>query len=312
MNVLDYLLRNKRPSGLTEAATARAVLGNNATMYYNEQGQFMAATVIIGQSSTLFTAHLDTVDHAQGTNRLTVWDDKGSQFVKAESSILGADNGAGVYLLTAMMDNNIQGTYHFYAEEECGSVGSKWLVKNHPELYQGLLRAIAFDRKGTSDVIVEQLGGECCSPKFAIALCDALTCDKYAYEPAIGVFTDTANMIGLIPECTNIAVGYYNEHTDAEYLDLTYLRTLLSKCLTIDWEGLPVIRVAAPRKAWGNSRNNKVSTYYDEFDNYSYLANDDISHDQAVDEVIDRMIMRGITITDLLDYIRESGNTDLL
>ena len=37
-----------------------------------------------------------------------------------------------------------------------------------------------------------------------------------------GVYTDSAEFTDIIPECTNISVGYYKEHTVNETQDIQY------------------------------------------------------------------------------------------
>ena len=104
-------------------------------------------------------------------------------------------------------------------------------------------RAIAFDRKGTSSVITHQAYSRCCSDTFADALSIALSNDELMYAPdATGVYTDAAEFINVIPECTNISVGYMNEHTKDESLDLKHLAALIRQCVALDWEALPVVR----------------------------------------------------------------------
>ena len=46
----------------------------------------------------------------------------------------------------------------------------------------------------------------------------------------------------IIPECTNISVGYMYEHTTGEYQDIDYLQRLCKAVCLIDWETLPVER----------------------------------------------------------------------
>jgi hypothetical protein len=57
-----------------------------------------------------------------------------------------------------------------------------------------------------------------------------------------GVFTDSANFMELIPECTNISVGYFNEHTYKEALNIDFLEKLADACLKVNWTSLPVAR----------------------------------------------------------------------
>jgi hypothetical protein len=203
----------------------------------------MFGYISVGNSSTMFTCHLDTVETSRsGLVKLLNFDPIAKHIFVKDSGVLGADDGAGVALLCHMIEQQVAGHYFFFASEEIGGIGSSYLAENFDTLFPTLelSRAIAFDRKGTSDVIVSQFCGECCSDSFALALCKELGTE---YKPAQGSFTDTANFIDFIPECTNVSVGYYNEHSKNEYLDLTYLQSLAKKVCEIDWEKLPTSRV---------------------------------------------------------------------
>ena len=57
-----------------------------------------------------------------------------------------------------------------------------------------------------------------------------------------GVYTDTAEFIGLIPECTNISVGYKHQHGDREWQDVEFLWKLAGTCVSIQWDLLPTER----------------------------------------------------------------------
>jgi hypothetical protein len=45
-----------------------------------------------------------------------------------------------------------------------------------------------------------------------------------------------------INECTNVSIGYFNEHTNNEYQNITFLENLCKACVNIDWENLIVAR----------------------------------------------------------------------
>ena len=308
--VLTYLLTTKRPSGSNEETVARALLGGSAQYYYDTKGKFMGAIATVGESRTLFSSHLDTVERNHGTNTLHNYVDTktGHTFVKAANSILGADDAAGISIMVNMIDNNVPGHYHFYAQEEVGAVGSKYMIANKPELYANIDRAIAFDRRGTSDVICVQLSEDCCSNVFALALSDALCKQGLQYEPTQGVFTDTANMIHLIPECTNLSCGYYSEHTQGECLDLTFLDMLSEATLSIAWESLPTMR-STERKLSKQSWTTIGYNQYHGFDNDNKY---DFDIDENIDAVLDLMQMNGVCISDLLLRIKESDLVELL
>ena len=106
-------------------------------------------------------------------------------------------------------------------------------------------RAIAFDRRGIDSVISHQGMGRCASDKFCDALASALNehNDNLMYSPDdTGVYTDTAEFTDDIPECTNISVGYYNEHGDRENLDIIHFAALAIAVAKLDWEALPTDR----------------------------------------------------------------------
>jgi len=56
------------------------------------------------------------------------------------------------------------------------------------------------------------------------------------------VYTDTAEFVDIIPECTNISVGYDREHSEFESLDLVHYEQLSKQVLLIDWDALPTSR----------------------------------------------------------------------
>lgn len=201
-------------------------------------------------SRTMFSAHVDTV-HSYSGRQIVEYDTDMSILFKPSTKreqygdCLGADDGAGIWLLLQMIDAGVPGTYLFHYGEERGGIGSSDIATYHQEFLTKFDRAIAFDRKGTTDVITHQGMGRCCSDKFARDLADELNSTGSKLSMAAdngGIFTDTANYTHVIPECTNIACGYESAHTSAEFLDVEYLFKLRDALVQIDWEALPVCR----------------------------------------------------------------------
>jgi hypothetical protein len=167
---------------------------------------------------------------------------------------LGADDGAGVWLMLKMIEAKVPGSYLFHRGEECGGLGSKAMAAKYPEILKNYEAAIAFDRHQTYEVITHQGGAECASDKFALALCTRLNAHGMQYEPSKrGVFTDTKNYRKLIAECVNVAVGYEDQHSRRESLDFAHLNALLDACCAIDWDSLPVDRDPAKATDYGYS-----------------------------------------------------------
>lgn len=200
-------------------------------------------------SKSLFTAHVDTVHSKPGMQVVThdaninliYLDDKSA----LETNCLGADDTAGMWLMLEMIDANVPGTYAFFRGEERGGIGSRHAAAHRPEFFEQFDRAVAFDRRGASDVITHQAGGRCCSDAFASDLANKLSDHNVTYAPCSGgIFTDTANLTDLIPECTNLSCGYDAEHSVNESLDAEHLLHMRDALVNIDWEGLTTMRKA--------------------------------------------------------------------
>ncbi len=208
-------------------------------------------------SKTLFSSHTDTVDGKDCAHYL-LEDDKGSGRLFTDGkTILGADDGAGVWLMLRMIGAGVPGTYVFNRGEECGGIGSSALARDYADWLQQFDKAVAFDRARDHSVITHQGGSRCCSDDFAEALADKLSqlCDdEYLFAPDdSGIYTDTAEWTHLIPECTNLSVGYEMQHSTSESLDMRFLAKLAEIVVSIDWDALPVSRDPSKveQKTWG-------------------------------------------------------------
>lgn len=194
----------------------------------------------IGESRTMFTCHLDTVcSTSERVNHVI-----GSTIIRTDgTTILGADDKAGMTILLYMIEKNVPGLYYFFIGEEVGGIGSgDASMKGNWKEYD---RCVSFDRKGYTSVITEQFYGECCSIEFAKELSKALnrTNTLFKFEPDdTGSFTDSASFMDYIPECTNISVGYFKQHTKEEYQDIRFLNVLAEAVVKVDWESLPTVR----------------------------------------------------------------------
>jgi len=195
----------------------------------------------IAGSKTLFIAHIDTVHKEVGANKIR----KTATHWYADGAPLGADDGAGVAMLMHLIHADVKGYYIFSQGEECGGIGAKHIATHHTDLLAQFDRAIAFDRRGIDSVISHQGMGRCASDVFCEALANDLNAfdDTLMYSPDdTGVYTDTAEFTDIIPECTNISVGYYSEHGDQENLDIVHFEALSKAVLKVVWDSLPTDR----------------------------------------------------------------------
>lgn len=211
------------------------------------QDEFGNYYTIIGDNpKTMFTAHLDTADYMKSKVNHVLRTENGEDFIHTDGkTILGADDKAGVTVLVYMIKNNIEGLYYFFIGEEVGRIGSKELAKYYDEFVylDNIKSCVSFDRRGTTSVITHQSGFRCCSDEYATALANELNESGLSLSlDNTGIYTDSYSLINRIQECTNISVGYRNEHTQREYLNVTYLTKLCEAVLNVNWENLPIKR----------------------------------------------------------------------
>jgi hypothetical protein len=227
-----------------------------------EMDEFGNYFLEIGSSRTVFASHLDTAckQHQKVNHVIT------NNIIKTDgTTILGADDKAGVTLMLWLIKNNIPGLYYFFIGEEVGCVGSR--KASTLSKFNNYDRIISFDRRGTESVITHQSYTRTCSDEFARSLAKQLNQYgdlKYEIDDT-GVYTDSAEFVEVIPECTNISVGYYNEHTVRESQDLNHLIQLALSIVDINWESLPTIRDK-------NSKEYKEDWTKFEYDSYHEIS----------------------------------------
>lgn len=257
----EHLLKDRLPKDVKEDA-----IGN----YYME----------IGESETMFCAHLDT---AAWQREKVVHDifitKKGDTGIGTDgSTLLGADDKAGVVILLNLIENKVPGLYYFFVGEETGLIGSRGILKHDPDKFKKYKRCIAFDRRDYGSVITKQMGKTCCSDEFANALIKELDRNgmKYKQDP-FGIYTDSAVFTEVIPECTNLSVGYFNEHSVDEVINITYLEELAKASIGIKWEELPTVREPLVTETPTYTSRNKYNINLDDYElNETFFDVDDL------------------------------------
>lgn len=194
-----------------------------------------------GDPKIMWSSHTDTVHHFEGRQHIIrngtmvtakTHSNKGNKM----TNCLGADDTVGVWLMLQMIKAGVEGLYVFHREEEVGGGGSSWAAKNAKAMFEGVKFAIALDRAGYTNVITHQGFSRCCSDEFARSLSAAL---GNGFKPDdSGVFTDTANYTDVIGECTNLSVGYFNQHGPREALDIDFALELRDILISADFSNL--------------------------------------------------------------------------
>lgn len=239
----------------------------------------------VGQVPVLITAHLDTVNKRPGPIQYQV---RHNYVYASGDEPLGADDRAGVALVLYMSTIRPDLSYALFIGEEVGMVGSRQAAQAYAQgqwVFQDLAAVVSLDRKGHTDIIITQAGAPCASIEFAKALQDQI---PILTSLEHGVYTDSYAFVGLVPNATNLSVGYFNAHSPKESQDLAFLDRLGEYLIMADWNHLAEVSrthpvdpsevVFRPRKGYNTIAPPWV------FEDYSY------STEELAQKLYDRLV----------------------
>lgn len=221
-----------RPMGSdTEKAFIARYISNLPNAEQDRHGNWH---VTVDAAPVLWSCHTDTVHREQGRQMVKYRRKTGTLVLDtlSKSDCLGADDTAGVFLCREMILAKVPGHYVFHYGEERGGVGSRDLAKLDETFLRQFQFAIALDRQGTADIITHQGGERSASDAFALSLAAQL--GGYYGPCGFGIYTDTDEYKWIIPECTNVSVGYQRAHSSKEILDCKHVVHLLEALKRID------------------------------------------------------------------------------
>ena len=171
---------------------------------------------------------------------------------------------------------------------------------------------------GCDEVITTQNSSECCSDKFGTEFAKVLGMG-FKTSPK-GVYTDSAEFTHLIPECTNLGVGYIAQHSHRETQDLNFLVKLRDKLISVNWATAPISATRKPEKPKGYGSYGMGWGLADDWA-YDHRPDNDIVYDyeefayMTTAEV--EKAVKGYTPTEIADllkfmaedvlYIRDGG-----
>ena len=188
---------------------------------------------------------------------------------KSKMRCLGGDDRAGVWIALQVikwMETNDVYPYDigFFCDEEKGGDGSsKYLIDNPTDKYSCY---IGLDRRtstiGTQEVATYGYDNEELISIFA----------DLGYVETMGSFTDASN-IAHDKACINLCVGYHNEHSNKETLNLTSM-----------WQTLSDLKnVVIPSKVFeARSTYDRYDYSYDSYDEADTIDYDEVMYENYV------------------------------
>lgn len=237
---LFQMLQYMRPKGSeAEQEFRRRFLYDLPDMRIDKHGNLICK---VGDNpDVMWSSHTDSVHRIAGKQNIQI---EGDYVVLARKSqklsdCLGADCASGVWMMREMILAGVPGLYIFHFGEESGGIGSRAIAKERPAYLDNIRMAVAFDRYGFESVITHQFGRRCASEDFAKSV--GLQLPGFKADSG-GTFTDTASYMDIVPECTNLSIGYLSQHTEDEAQSISHLFWLRERMLSIDTQALAVVR----------------------------------------------------------------------
>lgn len=177
-----------------------------------------------GNTPVCLIAHVDTVFDQY---RFYVYEEGFEWFYDSDKNVLwkplgsGYDDRAGIYSIFKILQNGFRPHIIFTDKEEIGGIGAQQLIKDFPQCPFNICNfIIQLDRRGEKDAVFYQ----CDNKDFMKYI------TKFGFKEANGTFSDIsfiAPQWGIA--AVNLSVGYYQEHTESEYLNCDYCDSTIEK-----------------------------------------------------------------------------------
>lgn len=163
------------------------------------------------ENAPLLCAHMDTVQTILDSTKLDSIN-MNEGIIKGDGIIIGGDDKCGIYIILNLLQGyNIN--FLFCVQEEIGSIGSEAFMMQNDISH--IPYGLVLDRKGNSDIIcVENNYG---TKEFENSLLELG--EKFNYKKAKGMGSD-ADYLSRDISCANLSVGFYEAHTQNEYINL--------------------------------------------------------------------------------------------
>ena len=172
-----------------------------------------------GSNPVLLVAHVDTVHFHLPED---IFFDQQQQVMWSPDGI-GGDDRCGVYAILKLI-NKFNPSVLFTNGEEAGATGSNYLLEDLPKLVPDVRFILELDRKGANDCVFYSCGNK----EFQQFV------SGFGFKKNFGTFSD----ISVLAPAWNIAaanlsVGYYNEHSSSEFVNVGQLEMTIQRVANI-------------------------------------------------------------------------------
>lgn len=173
-----------------------------------------------GNIPIALVAHLDTVFKNPPNE---IYYDKEKNVMWSPDG-LGADDRAGVFAILKIIQTGYRPTIIFTTDEEIGGVGAEKLTYDYPEAPWKINYIIELDRCGVDDCVFY----DCDNKKFISYV------ESFGFKEQFGSFSDISEICPAWGVAgVNLSIGYQNEHSVIETLNITNWKATIHKVCTM-------------------------------------------------------------------------------
>lgn len=212
---------NEREYGLLERIVSLSQADLKATLAQYLKGKYKKVIiekeyiVAIGDIPVALVAHMDTVFYNQPSE---IYYDQRKAIMWSPDG-LGADDRAGIFAILQIIADGYRPNIILTTDEERGGLGAQALAKKKCPI-DFLRFMIQLDRKGSNDCVFY----ECLNPEFIKFI------EHFGFAEAVGSFSDISFLMPAWKICgVNLSIGYKDEHTVAETLNVHWMFKTISK-----------------------------------------------------------------------------------
>ena len=181
----------------------------------------------------LICSHLDTINDSKKIKLQNSDIEIDGDIIRlSQSSLakcLGGDDRCGVYTALQLIDLGFPFGFAFFCDGEIGWIGSSMLAKDIDE-NESITAFIGLDRRGLDNVAVYGYNNSDLINLF----------ENEGYIEVDGSITDVSVLSEQSSRnlaCVNLSVGYYNEHTKREFINIygiqRAIKTLIKLCFVL-------------------------------------------------------------------------------
>ena len=216
------------PSGREHAMSvfvSKWLDANDIEHNIDSMGNIYAQNKIRGSKRIIVNAHMDTVASAPANIQVTHVK-KDAIISSTNNQVIGADDKNGLWcVLRLLTDKSVDTplTALICVEEESGCNGSQFAMDNHKDYFKDCVFNLTIDRRGDTDIIIENFDITLCSDNMQKKL--SQWGKPFGLKNTTGSISDVSNIVeNLKINGINLFAGYHNAHSGSEY---TSMRELL-------------------------------------------------------------------------------------